>query len=93
MWVVFRRTGDESVSTYVKVKVPGKKSIYLKDASEVRGFLVGWQVKKDTDELLVKTPQGLADVKHMIQLGDGVIVTPQVVNPKYCELEDERTNQ
>jgi hypothetical protein len=76
------------MSTFVKVKIKGKKAIFLKDPHEHKGFIIGEQVSIDTEAILTKTKEGWADVKHMIQLGPGVTVVPQVCNPKYCLLED-----
>ena len=78
------------MSTFAKVKIKGKKSVYLENPHEYKGFIIGYQVDKYAEAVLAKTPQGLADVKHMIQLGEGVTVVPQTLNKMYCELEDQK---
>ena len=88
--MIFGAGQDNLMTTYVKVKMKGKKAVYLKDPKVVKGFLVGYQYTKNMEPVLAKTPEGLADVKHMIQIGSGVMVVPQVVNNTYCELEDAK---
>jgi len=78
--------------SYVKVKIKGKKSIYLENPkSMVKGamqFISGYQVDKQCEGVSYR-----GDLLHLIELGEGVTVLPQTVNKQSCELGDDESNR
>lgn len=71
---------------YVKVKIQGRRAVYLSDAVYVSNntFITGYQIDKYGDQKIYKG----GAIRHLIQLGKGVTVVLQKWNLKYAELED-----
>ncbi len=69
---------------YLKVRIPDK-TILLRDAREVNGFLVGTEVNKFGDEISSK---GFDERLHLIEIGVITSTKTMVMNPKYAELEE-----
>lgn len=71
---------------HVKVKIKGRRSLYLEQAKYVRNgtFIAGYQIDKRGESILYKG----GSILHLIEVGEGVQVIPQKFNLKYAELED-----
>lgn len=78
--------------THLRVTAPNlpKRCVYLTRAHVIRKstitFLVVDEVKRNGDEVMVRTEEGLAEVRHMIQLGDGVRAVPYLMNLTYADV-------
>jgi hypothetical protein len=79
---------------YLKVRM-NRKTIYLEGTSTrqvvIAGtsltLLTGIQCDREGDPVFGKKG---AEIRHIIQLGDHIKVTPQVWNKTYGNLEDEK---
>lgn len=79
---------------YVKVKHPAlKKAIYLENPQMItksgHTFISGEVVNKFGDPLIVKG----GSVVHILEVGDGVLITPQKFHLKYGNLMDAQAAQ
>jgi hypothetical protein len=81
--------GDYVHSSYVKVKIKGKKSIYLEQVKYLdkggHKFVSGYEIDKYAESKILK---GDTVVMHLIELGAGVTVVPQMQHKMYLELAD-----
>jgi hypothetical protein len=79
---------DYIKTDYVKVKIAGKKSIYLEQVkyTEAKGlkFVSGYEIDKNAESKIIHG----GVTQHLIQLGEGREVVPQMMSKTYATLED-----
>lgn len=75
-------------SGYVKVKIKGRKPIYLELSKQFerggRKFISGYEVDKNAESKVYKG----GSLFHLIELGEGRTVVPQMQSKTYGDLHD-----
>jgi uncharacterized protein with HEPN domain len=75
-------------SSYVKVKIAGKRSVYLEQVKQFerggRKFVSGYEIDKNAESRIFQDGLRL----HLIELGEGRTVIPQLQSKTYGDLHD-----